>query len=324
MKTTLITLVIAMLCVPFLSAQGNSSISGAFADIGYGARASALGGAFTALANDAHSVLWNPAGLSRLDGKQIAFSTANQMSLVRYNTVTYGQRLDSLSGLGGALLFNGDEALKEMTVVAGYSRVYYNVSFGVNLKYRYASFGNNSINASDYNIFDPDEVAEGISNQVKGKANGFGFDIGMIYSLTEKINIGVSVRDVYSPVNWDSKVDNVQKKTKGKYTEVVPMETVIGSSYQVFDDILVTADYVPSFKDEVVNKIRGGVEARLFKFLFLRVGLQNYVNNEVDEKFDIGAGFNTKLFGNYRLGFDYSYVSEGIANTSRISVSLEF
>ena len=44
----------------------------AFLEIGVGARALALGGAFTALANDASALYWNPAGLIQLNSISVS------------------------------------------------------------------------------------------------------------------------------------------------------------------------------------------------------------------------------------------------------------
>jgi hypothetical protein len=48
----------------------------AFLDIGVGARGIGMGGAFTALADDSSSVYWNPAGLSRMDKRELSVSHA--------------------------------------------------------------------------------------------------------------------------------------------------------------------------------------------------------------------------------------------------------
>jgi len=42
--------------------------------MGIGARAISMGGAFTAVANDASAVYWNPTGLTQLNGNQVFLS----------------------------------------------------------------------------------------------------------------------------------------------------------------------------------------------------------------------------------------------------------
>lgn len=65
------------------------TIGGQFLKIGVGARASAMGEAFTAIADDASTVYWNPAGLARLQGNIIAFHHAAWPAQLDLNQGTY-------------------------------------------------------------------------------------------------------------------------------------------------------------------------------------------------------------------------------------------
>lgn len=309
-----------------LIAQELSGIPAAFVDVGYGARPAGLGGAYVGLANDVHSVVWNPAGLAKADSKEATFTSQNHYKIIKYNYLAYSMPWNKgFDGVGFALIYTGDKALSELTFQAAYAReVLPGLSVGASLKYRRASFGNNSMNADDYILFEPDEILTGQLNQVKGSGNGFGLDVGALYKLNEKITLGLMLKDIYSPVFWVSKVDNPDKKAKGSYSELVPFEAAIGSSFQVFNELLITADYNPSFNDEVDNKIHGGIEVKLFKVVYARIGIQNNINNVRDEKFMLGFGLNIGFIKGSRLLIDYSNVSEEIASTSRISVGFEF
>lgn len=64
---------VALLCPSALFASGKAGTNGApFLQIAAGARAAALGGAYTALADDAASLMWNPAGLARVRRAELA------------------------------------------------------------------------------------------------------------------------------------------------------------------------------------------------------------------------------------------------------------
>lgn len=56
----------------FSSANGPGTTTTSFLKIGIGARASALGEAFTALASDGTCLYWNPAGLAYLTEKELS------------------------------------------------------------------------------------------------------------------------------------------------------------------------------------------------------------------------------------------------------------
>lgn len=68
--------------------------SAAFLKIGVGARASAMAGAFSSVADDATAVYWNPAGLMFVPGKEIAAA---------HNESFEGMRHDYLGFAGGTL-----------------------------------------------------------------------------------------------------------------------------------------------------------------------------------------------------------------------------
>lgn len=76
--TTALCVLVAALLVP-LCASGSDwpgSSAGAFMVNGAGARAIAMGRSFTAVADDASAVLWNPAGLTRLESGQFLASAS--------------------------------------------------------------------------------------------------------------------------------------------------------------------------------------------------------------------------------------------------------
>jgi hypothetical protein len=304
-----------------------SSIPAAFVDVGYGARPVAMGSAYAGLADDVNALFWNPAGLNRLVEKQAAFTTANLLGIIRYNIISFAMPIklgEAQQGGGIAVISSGDEALKEFTLLAGYSRRIAGIDFGLNLKYRYASFGKNGIDRGESEVFSDIEYYDGLANQVHGSANGFGLDFGIMYQLNEKIRCGLMVRDLFSPISWNSAVNNTALKTKGKYTENVPTEIVVGTSYKVFDEFLVTADYQPALSKDVSNMIRGGAELSLFKHFFVRAGLQDVVNDQPDEKYVFGLGLQVNVGKGTGLSFDYSYVIEQLANSNRLTLGLTF
>ena len=327
MKNIILLLVMMLGIAPLIVFGQNSALPAAFVDIGYGARPVGMGSAYAGLADDIQALFWNPAGLNHLNETQVSFTNANILGLVKYNVFSVALPLhfdDAQQGGGIAIVSSGDEALHEYTVLAGYSRRVLGVDVGLNLKYRYASFGNNGLDRNENIVFGDQEFQNELLNQVHGSANGFGMDIGLLYQFSEKIRVGLMIRDLFSPVMWNSTVDNTSLSAKGKYTENVPFETVIGTAYKVFDEFLVTADFQPSYSKDVSNIIRGGAELKLFKMLFLRAGLQNVVNDQADEKYVFGFGLNVNVSKKYALTFDYTHVIEQLDNSNRLTVGLAF
>lgn len=73
-----------ILAAPLRAAEG-----AAFLKLGTGARASALGGAYTALGDDAASIGWNPAGLARLEKREATASHAEMPERTRFDFAAY-------------------------------------------------------------------------------------------------------------------------------------------------------------------------------------------------------------------------------------------
>src|SRR3990167_627299 len=60
-----------------------------FLDIGVGARALGMGGAYTALADDANALYWNPAGLAKLEKREFTASHAEMYESTRLDFLAY-------------------------------------------------------------------------------------------------------------------------------------------------------------------------------------------------------------------------------------------
>ena len=72
-----------------LAAAAQAAETASYLDIGVGARGLGMGGAYTALADDAHSVYWNPAGLARLEKREVAASHSELGNSTRHDFLVY-------------------------------------------------------------------------------------------------------------------------------------------------------------------------------------------------------------------------------------------
>ena len=71
-KMTLIFMILSVLTSGSVFAVGDGGYAGSFLRLGAGARPLGMGGAFTAISDDATASFWNPAGLAQLQKRQIA------------------------------------------------------------------------------------------------------------------------------------------------------------------------------------------------------------------------------------------------------------
>lgn len=117
-----------------LGDQRAGTSSGSFLKIGVGARASAFGESFVAVANDPSAIHWNPAGLASLLRQEIAFSHVSWPGEVNYEHVTWVLPVRRLGGsLGfqlGALSTEIEETTEYQPFGTGRTFVYSDVLLG--------------------------------------------------------------------------------------------------------------------------------------------------------------------------------------------------
>ncbi len=86
------------------SAAARGAETAAFLDVGVGARALAMGGAYTALASGADAIYWNPAGLARAEKRQVSLSHAELGAGSRHDFLAYAHPAGRAT-FGGALTY---------------------------------------------------------------------------------------------------------------------------------------------------------------------------------------------------------------------------
>lgn len=327
MKKYLITIFsVGLIVLSGMDAKGQdqSSIPGAFIDVGYGDRPVAMGNAYVGLADDVNAVYLNPAGLSFLTAPQIQFTHTKLMGLVDYNFVTAALPFKGNQAVGLTFINSGDDLMREISGHLAYSYRIGQVSAGIAGKFRYSSFGNNTLLESDFSgIFDPGEISTGLSNQVTGDGTGYGLDLSALYKATDNLTFGIMVRDVFAPFSWSSQVASSESQAKGEYTEDIPYELLFGSSYQS-EHSTFSVEVRPSTDKEQDDAIRFGFERVFFDVLALRLGTEQWLNNLDDDKYMAGVGLNIPELAGVSLRFNYSYVVDSLANTQRIGVQLHF
>lgn len=324
----MVTLISTFLGLSTLNAQQLSALSGSFVDIGAGSRSAALGNAFTGLADDPTALFTNPAGMTGFTTPSVLAMSTNQLGLVtsNYFSAIYplGNAKDMSVGIGA--ISSGDNLLRETTFQAAYAlKVLDGLSVGAALKARFTSFGNNTLNTSDYDgLFDPGEISTGILNQVNGSGNGFAFDLGILFQPNDQIRFGLSLRDPVAPFNWDSATNNPDASSKGAYNEKLPMALHIGGSYKLNKNVLVTTEYQPSLEAEQDPALRIGIETIIREIVALRGGTEQWANNEDDEKYMLGFGLIAPEMNGFILQLDYTYVIDQLANSHRVGLILNF
>ena len=304
-------LLIILIIIINLPPSAMGGIPAAYVDIGYGARPMGMGGAFVALANDAHAVLWNPAGLIRLKSTNATFMWTKQLNLIPYYFIAAGRPINNRFSLGTAAISSGNDVLRETTFLLSCAyklplemRSPLNrINVGVNLKLRNSSYGNN---------------ADGGENQIKGDALGFGIDLGAQWMISPIFFTGILLRDIVSPVSYHNKTLD---KT---YSESVPPTLIIGAVYSAIKNLLLAADWEQVLSADNNDKFHIGMEYKIINIFVLRAGLNQPIDRSSDKKYTLGLGLFYKKKGVLSLSFDFAYEFFFLANTPKVSTSIWF
>jgi long-subunit fatty acid transport protein len=283
---------------------GFADIPAAYVDIGYGARPMGMGGAFTALAADAHSVFWNPAGLAFLRKNNFTAMYTKQLDLIPYALGAYAFPAER-NYFGVAFITSGDDALRESTLIGSYAKplrlpVLGVAALGINFRYRNSTFGAN---------------ADGGENRSQGSANGFGFDLGFLKTVGKGTRLGLFLRDAVNSMTYNNTTRDVT------YSESIPAALITGIAQRIHKKAILAVDLEKALYDDVADKIHIGSELSVLRFLVLRGGMYQNIKAEVNRNYSMGLGLRImkKSFG---AQFDFAYLVNDIANSPRISFSL--
>jgi hypothetical protein len=298
----------------------------AFLDDGWGARPVGMGGAFTAIADDANASLFNPAGLTQVQWNEVSAMYARLFSgltLYSGNDSTGGDQVHldqsylayvskptkfGSFGLSWAN-FNTTHLYREDTVALTYARnlgdfipsLNNDLSLGANVKYLRRGI---SLDASTAN----DPVFSGGSN-----ASGVAFDVGVLYKPEQGPLAGWRLGFTGQNLNQP----NVGFGEK----DAVPIAWRLGLGYQSKDRPWLVPDIDYTRRDGV-NDIHAGLESWLFHDA---IGLRTGVNRD-----EAAAGLSFyqavgKSFG-FRLdyGFTIPFYVEGTGGSHRVQATVYF
>ena len=157
------------------------------------------------------------------------------------------------------------------------------------------------------------------------KSTSLGFDLGAVYKVSDRVNIGVTVKDLNSKYNWNT--TDLYKQNGHTTIDKFPTLYNIGVSYLLPKNFgLVSLDYQSAAgtitQDGVdykpkSNIIRMGVEISPVKSLNLRAGFDKFDFSSSDKfgnsNLTFGLGYQ-KAFKSYTIGLDYSFVMESYSN----------
>lgn len=272
--------------VSFCYANGPGTTAASFLKIGIGARASAMGDAFTALALDGTSLYWNPAGLTQAKTQEISATYNSWFEEIRQAYFSYifpssrggvglGINYVDMGGLEGRDVQGnptGDFQARDTHIFLGYARKLKKSSWGMTVGWL------------------QDTIKE-------DKKNTFLATIGFLYPASERFSLGVVAQNIGGELGSDP----------------LPLTFKVGLASKLKATTF-ALDMVKPQDNEIYYCL--GAEWWLRNRLALRVGYKT--NQDIGEGWSAGFGFMLR-----KNHLDYAYVPYGdLGSTHRISLRM--
>ena len=340
MNKTIIYHLIVLICVTTTVFGQNVSKVGttaaAFLEIEVGARAVGMGGAFMAVANDATTIYWNPAGLARLPGGEAVLCHNQWLAGINFDFAGVVLPLSQFGALGVSITSFTTDEMDVRTVIEpeGTGEKFSVNDLSLGLSYAKSLTDRFSIG------FTVKYIQQNIWHM---KASSFAIDIGTLFTTPfYGIRIGMCISNFGSKMRMEGKDTfvnyDIAPQQSGSNDRIpaylqtdefaLPLLFRVGLAMDVLkseDNLLTLAVDAahPSNNTEYVNL---GMEYVFKNLVALRVGYKNLFLLDNEEGFTAGAGLKlNKMISNVSLMIDYSYQDFGrLSNAQRFSLGLAF
>ncbi len=306
----ILVLIIAPSAISYAQLGG---YAGAFARMGFSARGISMGNAMTAVTYGDLVGYYNPALSSFQDDHLINLG---------YSFLSFDRSLNFVSYTKNFKLPKQQEGGAGVTfswINAGVSNIDGRDNDGYQIG-TYSVSENQFLFAPSIQVSDKVSIGFGFkfyySKLFEGvTSTSLGFDFGALYKVTDKINIGASIKDLKSKYMWNT--NSVYGNELGASTEDdFPIVYNLGTAYLLPKNLgVVSLEYEGSNKK--TNILRAGVEVDPVKNVALRGGVDRFdlSSNDIfgNSQIMFGVGYQHDI-SNYIVGLDYSFVMEAYSN----------
>ncbi|KAA3657841.1 MAG: hypothetical protein DWQ10_12375, partial [Calditrichaeota bacterium] len=191
--------------------------AGEFLSTGAGARALALGGAYTALANDVTAIYWNPAGMNRLNYPQASLMHSQRFAgIIKYNFAAFSMPFGMDASLGFGIIRLGIDDIIHTKLPRPDLRLG-DIYEENGQQFRNTPVQDYSFSNAEYGFFFSyaRKVSERLSYGASIKtlyktfdentAYGIGFDLAAQYVVNKNLLLGANLQDITSTIlAWDT------------------------------------------------------------------------------------------------------------------------
>ncbi|RMF60471.1 MAG: hypothetical protein D6748_04020 [Calditrichaeota bacterium] len=306
-----------------------------FLEIGVGARAMAMGGAYVAVANDPTALYYNPAGIVWMENIQVELMHNEWLVGTNYEFIGATTPLPIMrSSLGFSLILldYGEQPVRTVERPEGTGETYGARDYAVSLTYALALTPNFSFGMS----------GKYINQKIWHESGGaLALDFGIFYRTPVRgLRLGMSVRNFGGEISLTGReldstkdpdpdnenIDRVPVQYKAD-SYPLPLLFKAGIAYTMdwggLGEVTITSDVNhPSLASESVNI---GMEYGYAGIFFLRAGYDNLFDPEAINGLTLGGGVDYYQPGRIGFRIDYAYSDWGpFQSTHRFSLGIIF
>ncbi len=335
-KTILIIFISTQLTV---SSQTVRKYSNEFMSIGVDAAALGMANAVTSNTADVNAGYWNPAGLMRLENKQIALMHASYFAnIAQYDYAAYAAPIDDQSAWGiSAIRFGVDNILNTTQLIDAQGNIDYNrVSLFSTADYGFTFSYARKLKFNDFYYGVNAKVIRRIIGNF-ASSYGFGFDFGLQFNKNDW-KIGLMIRDITTTYNvWninEEEFETIKNAIAGQNQELP--ETIeitipkaqfgVSKKYQFHNDMTLlgslnlnmqfvrTNDIISSNSISATPAL--GFEGGYNELIFIRLGIGSFQKiTQIDNTKKVGFEPNIGLGFKYK-GIQIDYALTNLGNQS--------
>ncbi len=286
---------ILLIILSIMPAQASTCYEGApgsYLRWGAGARDLAMGRAFVAVSNDAASVYWNPAGLTKIQGAELTGLFAPLLKDTNYSFLSFVHPTEEFGafGIGMVVLSSGNfEGRNNRGQLTGEIKEMQRciiLSHGHKLSHKLSLGANAKIITEDIGSYSDTKI---------------GIDGAMLFDLKDYLILGLSIQNIVPP-----------KLHLLSDDETFPLITRLGSALKAFNNNLILSLDLEKLPSQGYETHLGAECWLKHRSIALRMGLDN-------TELTSGVGMNLE---NYNI--DYSLSHQNLGYFHRLSFTYLF
>jgi tetratricopeptide (TPR) repeat protein len=288
-------ILLAIIALPVIAVADDDGGTESAFNLGAGARAMGMGNGYTALAEDATAIYYNPAGMPYLQSQQISFLHTALFEGTIYDYLSYVYPFSGAGSFGIAGMRLGTDDIGRRDAVSDLgrfssARMQFLLSYAQRFGNRYSAGVNIKLvhhSIADYGAY------------------GYGFDLAGRATITEHLRAGILLQDL---IGARVKLATVTERTP--FTFRAGLAYLIQPDDSPFSGTLVFDIDKPEHRNV---KVRTGFEVSHSSGLSLRTGYDR-------DNVTMGLGIRY-----HQLTFDYAYkFMDHLSDSHRFSLSFDF